>query len=76
MFGSCHWSQNPLGKFPAAIEAALGKDADVPEEKALTDLLKQPQRKNVVANSASAVTEFIEKALAANSKPAAKKPRV
>ena len=41
------------GKFPAAIEAALGADAkSVPPEKALTDLLSVPHRKDILENSA------------------------
>lgn len=64
------------GKFPAAIDAALGdKAASVPEEKALTDLLKVPHRKTILANSAAAVIEFIEETVGGPKKPAAKKAK-
>ena len=63
------------GKFPAAIEAALGADAkSVPPEKALTDLLSVPHRKDILENSARAVIDFVEKTMASR-KPAAKKAR-
>ena len=63
------------GKFPAAIEAALGDDAkSVPPEKALTDLLSVPHRKDILENSARAVIDFVEKTMASR-KPAAKKAR-
>ena len=63
------------GKFPAAINAALGDDAkSVPPEKALTDLLSVPHRKDILENSARAVIDFVEKTMASR-KPAAKKAR-
>jgi len=61
------------GKFPAALEAALGADAaSVPEEKALTDLLSVPHRKDVLENSARAVIDFVEKTMASRGPPAKK----
>ena len=61
------------GKFPAAVDAALGeKAASVPEETALTDLLKCDMRKNVLANSQAAVVDFIEKTVACGPSPAKK----
>ena len=65
------------GKFPAAVEAALGdKAADIPEETNLTKLLKVPHRKTILANSAAAVIEFIEETMAGlPKKPAAKKAK-
>ena len=59
------------GKFPAAIEAA---GVTAPPEKALTDLLSVPHRKDVLENSARAVIDFVEKTMASR-KPAAKKAR-
>ena len=57
------------GKFPAAINAALGDDAkSVPPESALTDLLSVPHRKDILENSARAVIDFVEKTMASASR--------
>ncbi|KAJ1448896.1 tryptophan synthase beta subunit-like PLP-dependent enzyme [Pelagophyceae sp. CCMP2097] len=55
------------GKFPAAIEQALGADgyAALPLEPLLNDLLSKPLRKNLLKNSQAAVVEFLEQTLAA-----------
>lgn len=52
-------------KFPESVKEAVGKAAydALPEEKALTDLLKVPHRKTVLDNTAEAVIAFVEKTL-------------
>jgi threonine synthase len=65
-------------KFPTAVEEAIGVDAlaKVPEEKALTALLKGPLRKTTLDNSEAVVIDFIESTMLGRAdEPATKKAK-